>query len=143
ALAKAREDYARGEYRWVAQLGSQIVFADPSNQAARKLAADALEQLGYQSESATARNAYLQGAMELRGGVPKTPGVLTASADAIRAMPLEMFFDYLGIRLNGPKAAGKSAVINWRFTDTRQNAVLRLQDSTLGATMDTQAPNPD
>jgi alkyl sulfatase BDS1-like metallo-beta-lactamase superfamily hydrolase len=142
-LAKAREDYAHGEYRWVAQVGSQLVFADPANQEARKLAADALEQLGYQSESATARNAYLQGAMELRGGVPKTPGTITASADAIRAMPLEMFFDYLGIRLNGPKAAGKSAVINWRFTDTREEAVLRLQDSTLGATMQSQASDAD
>jgi alkyl sulfatase BDS1-like metallo-beta-lactamase superfamily hydrolase len=143
ALAKAREDYARGEYRWVAQIGSQLVFADPANQEARKLAADALEQLGYQSESATARNAYLQGAMELRGGVPPGPGVVTASADAIRAMPLEMFFDYLGIRLNGPKAEGKSAVINWRFTDTKEDAVLRLQDSTLSATLGTQAHDAD
>ncbi|AMO24577.1 alkyl sulfatase dimerization domain-containing protein [Ramlibacter solisilvae] len=142
-LAKARDDYARGEYRWVAQLASQLVFADPANQEARQLGADALEQLGYQSESATARNAYLQGAMELREGMPKTLGAVTASPDAIRAMPLEMFFDYLGIRLNGPKAAGKAAVLNWRFTDTKEDAVLRLQNSTLSASMKAQAPNAD
>ena len=70
ALKKAREDYARAEYRWVAQVASQLVFADPANREARELAADAFEQLGYQSESATARNAYLQGASELRNGVP-------------------------------------------------------------------------
>jgi alkyl sulfatase BDS1-like metallo-beta-lactamase superfamily hydrolase len=143
ALAKAREDYARGEYRWVAQLASQIVSADPTNQEARELGADALEQMGYQNQSATARNVYLQGALELRGGVPKVPGTITASADVIRALPLEMFFDYLGIRLNGPKAAGKQALINWRFTDTKQDAVLRLQDSTLSASMDKQAPDAD
>lgn len=142
-LQRAREDYAKGDFRWVAQVGSQLVFADPSNQAARQLTADAMEQLGYQSESATARNAYLMGALELRHGVPTLPGATTASPDVIRAMPLEMYFDYLGVRLNGPKAAGKSIVMNWRFTDVKQNLVLRLQNSALSTSMDTQAEQPD
>jgi alkyl sulfatase BDS1-like metallo-beta-lactamase superfamily hydrolase len=73
-LAKAREAYARGDYRWVAQIGNDLVFADPSNAAARALQADALEQLGYQSENATWRNIYLTGAQELRDGVPKLQG---------------------------------------------------------------------
>jgi alkyl sulfatase BDS1-like metallo-beta-lactamase superfamily hydrolase len=46
-LEKARQDYARAEYRWVAQVASQLVFADPANRDARELAADALEQLDY------------------------------------------------------------------------------------------------
>ena len=58
AIARAREDFAKGEYRWVADAMSQVVFAEPDNRAARELGADALEQLGYQSESATWRNAY-------------------------------------------------------------------------------------
>jgi alkyl sulfatase BDS1-like metallo-beta-lactamase superfamily hydrolase len=41
---------------------NQVVFADPTNRQARELAADALEQLGYQAEAATWRNAYLMGA---------------------------------------------------------------------------------
>jgi alkyl sulfatase BDS1-like metallo-beta-lactamase superfamily hydrolase len=56
ALSRARADFDKGEYRWVAQVASQLVFADPGRRAARKLGAEALEQLGYQSESATARN---------------------------------------------------------------------------------------
>ncbi len=47
-LEQARAAYARGEYRWVAEVVKHVVFADPSNQAARQLEADALEQLGYQ-----------------------------------------------------------------------------------------------
>ena len=47
------------------------MFADPANKEARALGADALEQLGYQAEAATWRNAYLLGAQELRHGVPK------------------------------------------------------------------------
>ena len=77
-IARAREDFASGEYRWVAEAMSHVVFADPINTAARELGADALEQLGYQAESATWRNAYLLGALELRGGmslpaVPRAP----------------------------------------------------------------------
>lgn len=142
-LQRARADYARGEYRWVAQVASQLVFADPANAEARRLGADALEQLAYQSESATARNAMLQGARELRLGVPQLPSTGTASPDVIRALTLDMFFDFMAVRLNGDKAQGKSLVLNWRFTDTRQDYVLSLENSALTATAGAQAPAPD
>ena len=73
-LKRAREDFKAGQYRWVASVTSQLVFADPANKEARELGADALEQLGYQSEAATWRNAYLLGAAELRNGVPAPRG---------------------------------------------------------------------
>jgi len=72
-LTRARSDFAKGEYRWVAQVANQLVFAEPDNSEARELAADALEQLGYQAESATWRNAYLYAAKELREGVAELP----------------------------------------------------------------------
>ena len=53
------------------------MFADPTNAEARELQADALEQLGYQSESATFRNAYLMGAQELRHGHPPRNDAMT------------------------------------------------------------------
>ena len=49
-IRRAREDFARGEYRFVAEAMSHVVFADPSNTDARRLGADALEQLGYAAE---------------------------------------------------------------------------------------------
>ena len=142
-LKKARDDFARGEFRWVAQVASNLVFADPTSQDARQLGADALEQLGYHAESATARNAYLQGASELRNGVPALPGTTVTSPDILRALPLDLFFDYLGVRLNGDKAAGKSIVLNWRFTDTQQNYVLNLENSALTHMNDAQAAGAD
>jgi alkyl sulfatase BDS1-like metallo-beta-lactamase superfamily hydrolase len=142
-LKKAREDYARAEYRWVAQVASQLVFADPANRDARELAADAFEQLGYQSESATARNAYLQGALELRDGVPNLPGGSGTAPDIVRSLPLDMYFDFMAVRLNGDKAAGKTIVLNWRFTDTKQNVVLNLENSALTCVDDMQADNAD
>ena len=72
SIARA-SDFAKGEFRFVAQAVSHLVFADPDNQAARALLADTFEQLGYAAESATWRNAYLFGAQELRQGMPKAP----------------------------------------------------------------------
>ncbi len=72
-LERARADFAAGEYRWVAQVLSHLVFAEPENPEGRELLADTFEQLGYQAESATWRNAYLYGAQELRHGLAKLP----------------------------------------------------------------------
>ena len=89
----------------MAQVANHVVFADPNNQDAKNLVADALEQLGYQAESGPWRNFYLTGAKELRDGVAKLPTPNTASPDTVRAMSLDLFFDYLGVRLNREKRA--------------------------------------
>ena len=46
-------------------------------------------------------------------------------------MPLENFFDYLGILLNGPKAFGKKITINWDFTDLKKKYILTLENGVL------------
>lgn len=142
-IKKAREDYQKGEFRWVASVMKEVVFADPNNKEARELGADALEQLGFQSENATWRNAYLEGAMELRGAAPKPPDTSTASADLVRALTLEDFFDVLGIRVNADKADGKHIVINWRFTDTNQTYAMTLENATLTYVGNKQAKDAD
>ena len=50
AIARAKADFAKGEYRWVAQVMKEVVYAEPANIEARALCADALEQMGYQAE---------------------------------------------------------------------------------------------
>src|SRR6185436_7114963 len=128
-IARARADFAKGEYRWVATAMNQVVFADPANRAARELGADALEQMGYQAESGPWRDAYLVGAAELRNGLPRISGASTANADTIRALGTGQFFDYLGVRLNAGKAEGKTMVINWTFNDSRRQFVTTVENS--------------
>lgn len=142
-LDRARKDFERGEFRWVAEVMNQVVLAEPGNLAARALAADALEQLGYQAEAGTWRNAYLSGASELRHGKPKAATAGSASADVIRAMPFGLFLDYLAVRLDAGKAAGKQMTINWVLPDTGEQALLRLENSVLSHVMGAQAPDPD
>lgn len=129
-IKRAREDYKAGQYRWVASVMSKVVFADPANRDARELGADALEQLGYQSEAATWRNAYLLGALELRGGVGPQPPALV-NAELLKGISIDLAFDFLGVRLNAAKAEGKTIVINWTFTDLNETYVMNLENSAL------------
>jgi alkyl sulfatase BDS1-like metallo-beta-lactamase superfamily hydrolase len=131
AVARAREDFARGEYRFVAEAMSHVVFADPANADARGLGADALEQLGYAAESATWRNAYLLGAAELRQAQTIGAARAPVSPDVVRAMSVDLFFDYLAVRLNGDRAEGRHLVVNWTITDTGERHVLNLENSAL------------
>src|SRR3984893_11224028 len=130
-LARALQDFARGEFRFVAQAVSHLVFAEPDHQSARALLADALEQLGYAAESATWRNAYLFGAQELRMGMPKAPPRPPVPRETLAALRTEQLWDVLGVRLNGPRAEGKHIVLNWSFTDTSESFVLTLENCAL------------
>jgi alkyl sulfatase BDS1-like metallo-beta-lactamase superfamily hydrolase len=140
-LRQATDSYNRGDYRWVAEVVNHVVFADADNVAAKNLLADAYEQLGYQSESGPWRNFYLTGALELRRGVNKLPVPNTASADTIRAMPIEMFFDYLGVRLNGDRAAGLTLAFNLELTDTNEKYVLGVENSAIHYSKGRSNPN--
>ena len=128
-LKAAREAVKEGDYRWAAEILKHVVFAEPNNQEARDLQADAFEQLGYQAESATWRGFYLMGAQELRNGVPKIDVGSADSPDMAAGMPVEMLFDYVGVRLDAAKAAGKDIRINFVFTDTRDTLALSLKNS--------------
>lgn len=130
-LTLAREAYASGDYRWVAELTRHLVFAQPDNGAARELQADALEQLGYQSENATWRNAYLAGAQELRNGVAPAASKGGSADDLVRALTPTLFFDYLGVRVDAGKAAEQDLTINWRFTDLNEDYALTLRNGVL------------
>jgi alkyl sulfatase BDS1-like metallo-beta-lactamase superfamily hydrolase len=142
-LARASADFAKGEFRFVAQALSHLVFAEPDNPAARAMLADTFEQLGYAAESSTWRNAYLFGAQELRQGMPKTPPRSPMPRETLAALRSGQLWDVLGIRLNGPKAEGKHIVLNWSFTDTGETFVLNLENSALTYTEGVQAPNAD
>jgi alkyl sulfatase BDS1-like metallo-beta-lactamase superfamily hydrolase len=132
-MQKAKVDFEKGEYRWVAEALKHVVFADPNNKAAKDMLADTYEQMGYQAESGPWRAIYLQGALELRKGVPSAGGTNVASPDTIRAMEPALLFNYWGVRLNAAKAAGKKATIVFSFSDTKKKYALTLSNSALNA----------
>ena len=130
-IEKAQEAYDDGEYRWVAELLSHLVFADPEDEEARELLAKAYDQLGYQAESGPWRDVYLTGAFELRHGGP-TEGIdPAASMDMIKYAPLDSFLTAMAARLNAENAEGKAMVVNLVLTDIDESYVLELKNSVL------------
>ncbi len=142
-LANARRAFDQGEYRWVAQVVNHLVFADPDNEAARDLQADALEQLGYQAESGPWRNFYLSAAKELRDGVIDIATPKSTNPDIVRATPLDMFFDLLAVRLIGEKAEDTVITLNAHFTDIDEQYVLRIEHGVLNYAKGRQADDAD
>jgi alkyl sulfatase BDS1-like metallo-beta-lactamase superfamily hydrolase len=118
-VEKARNSFAQGDYRWVAEVVNHVVFADPDNDAARNLQADALEQLGYQSESGPWRDFYLTGAMELRSNGTVLKGVRgnALGSGIVRSMTCELLLDLIGVRLNGPRAGDFRIEANLNIVD--------------------------
>jgi alkyl sulfatase BDS1-like metallo-beta-lactamase superfamily hydrolase len=97
--------------------------------------------MGYQAESGPWRNFYLTGAKELREGVKKLPAPQTASPDIIRSMPIEMLFDYMAVRLNGPKSEGKHIAINVNLPDPKQQYGLVLENAVLHTSKPVEQPD--
>ena len=141
-LAAGRKAFADGDYRWVVELVNHAVFANPGSADARALQADALEQLGYQAEAATWRNAYLLGASELRRGTEKA-GPSTANPDTVRGMSNELLFDFIALRLNHEKTDGMKAAVQMEFTDLKEVWALELSNSVLNNTKGRVLKNPD
>jgi alkyl sulfatase BDS1-like metallo-beta-lactamase superfamily hydrolase len=54
-------------------------------------------------------------------------------------MLLDLFFDYLGVRLNGPKADGKKIVLNMIFPDTKQKYLVTVENAVLNYSRGKQA----
>ncbi|WP_034271181.1 alkyl/aryl-sulfatase [Actinospica robiniae] len=119
-MAEGERALETGDYRWAAQLLHLLVFADPENQPARLLQADAYEQMGYQAEGPQWRGIFLSAAKELRGGLEPLP-FATASPDTILAMPVEILFDFAAVHLNGPRAARAEVRIDFVFTDAAED----------------------
>lgn len=130
-LEMAKSDYEKGEYQWVAQITNTLVYADPENEQAKYLCADALEQLGYQAESGAWRNAYLVAASELRNGTDMyPPSAVTGSGSTAQQMDMQTTLDYMGIMLDSTKLADKSFTINLQVAND-QNYLLKVYHGVL------------
>ena len=143
-LRMAKEDFEAGEYQWVAEITNVLVYADPENEAARYLCADALEQLGYQAESGPWRNAYLSAALELRhGNAADTVTQTKTNGNIAKQMTASMLFDYMGILLDKAALADYDFTINITLTDTQEQYLLRIKNGVVLVYDNFQSDNAD
>ncbi len=142
-LVNARTAFDAGDYRWVAEVVNHLVFADPGNDEAKELQAQALEQMAFGAENATWRNFFLMGARELREGVAGTATSTAAPPDIVANLTASQLFDVLAIRIDGPRAAAKRIVLRWRFTDTGEEFELTLENGVLTHRSEPREAEPD
>ena len=142
-MAKGKELCEQGKYSYAVEILNKLVFAEPDNQPAKDLLADAYEQIGYQQESPSVRNSFLSGAYELRHGIPKGASPKGSGPDLMSALSTDLWLDFLGIQLDTSKVEGKHFVLNFVTPDNGEQYVVELSNSTLTNAKGHQAQKPD
>jgi alkyl sulfatase BDS1-like metallo-beta-lactamase superfamily hydrolase len=141
-IRRGRALIAQGKYLHATEILNKLVFAEPANVEGRRLLADAFEQIGYQSESTSTRNAFLQGAFELRNGQPGLPP-RSSGPDVIRAMTTEQWLDFIAISMDPRRADGLKFTINLVTPDNGEKFVVEMSNATMTTIKGFQAPAPD
>ena len=142
-MAKGKELSDQGKYLLATEILNKLVFAEPQNKPARQLLADVYEQLGYQAESTSVRNTFLQGAYELRNGLPGGAPPRSTGPDVVRAMSTGHWLDFLGISMDPKNAEGLNFTINLVTPDNGEKFIIELGNATLTNIEGFQAPKAD
>ena len=142
-MAKGKKLFDQGKYLEASEILNRLVLAQPKNQAAKNLLADVFEQIGYQKESPSLRNSFLQGAYELRSGLPGGVPARSSGPDVVRAMSTENWLDFLGISVDPKKAEGVAFAINLVTPDNGEKYLVEMSNATLTNIKGEQAKKPD
>jgi alkyl sulfatase BDS1-like metallo-beta-lactamase superfamily hydrolase len=142
-IAKGKQLIAQGKYLHATEILNKLVFAEPQNQPARRLLADAYEQLGYRAESTSVRNSFLQGAFELRNGQPGGVPPRSTGPDVVRAMSTEQWLDFVAISMDPKKADGIRFTINLTTPDNGEKYIVEMSNGTLTSVKGFQAKKAD
>jgi alkyl sulfatase BDS1-like metallo-beta-lactamase superfamily hydrolase len=142
-LEKARELFDGGDYQYAMEIVNKLVYAEPDNADAKFLLADIFEQLGYQYESTSMRNAFLSAARELRFGVQEVSGLESGGPDAMRALTTSQWWDAVAIRVDSAKADGINFKLNFVTPDNGEQLTVEMSNGTLTNIVGYTAPDAD
>ncbi len=126
-IENAKEDFEKGNYQITAEMTGYVLLMYPEYKDARLLCADALEQLGYQTESAIWRNGYLRAVRRLRNlenvGKRKDHKDRINVNFLIYSMSNEQLLKYLGIIIDYSADTPDDKDFNLRFDNGEQFTV--------------------
>jgi alkyl sulfatase BDS1-like metallo-beta-lactamase superfamily hydrolase len=142
-LEKGRELYREGHYRHAMEIVNKLVYAETENTEAKLLLADIFEQLGYQYESTSLRNAFLSATKELRHGIAAVSGLESGGPDTARALTTSQWWDAVAIRVNTEKADGINFKLNFITPDIGEQLVVEMSNGTLTNIVGFTAPDAD
>jgi alkyl sulfatase BDS1-like metallo-beta-lactamase superfamily hydrolase len=142
-IAEGRKLHGDGEYSLAQEILIKLVYAEPDNRPAALLLADVWEQIGYQQENPGLRNSHLQGAYELRNGLPAGSPPNSTGPDVIRAMTTGQFLDFLAIRMDSSRVGDLEFTVNLVTPDNGEQYVVELSSQTLTNIEGFQSDNAD
>ena len=142
-IAKGQQLVDQGDYLSASEILNKLVYAEPENQDAKDLLADAFEQIGYQKESPSVRNSFLAAAFELRHGFPSGSTPQPVNPDTVKAMSTDLLLDYLGIRLDSRKADELAFIVNLVTPDNGEQFIIEMSNSTLTNSKGFQSESAD
>lgn len=127
----ARDAFDKGDHQWAAELLTHVIRINKNDQEARKLKADALRQLAYQTPNINWRDWYITSARELDGTLNKAVAAATmgslAAPEILRQLPISKFFEAMTVRLDPAKSADVHLTVAFKFTDTGQGLALEVR----------------
>ena len=98
------------DYAWSAELAGYLVKAAPDDSEARQLLADALRQMGYNTEASIPRSWYLTKALALESKL-QIPTVMFTGPDSVLESTPDIYVNQYRVRLDPKVSYGKEQLL--------------------------------
>jgi alkyl sulfatase BDS1-like metallo-beta-lactamase superfamily hydrolase len=108
--AELKKTMKNKEYAWSAELAGYLVKAAPDDSEARQLLADALRQMGYNTEASIPRSWYLTKALALEGKL-QIPTVMFTRPDSVLESAPDTYVNQYRVRLDPKVSYGKEQLL--------------------------------
>ncbi len=125
-VAEAKKALETGDYQWAAELTTYVIRVDKNDKEARGVKAEALRQLGYRTINTNWRCWYLSSARELEGVGLDYTGRLHGG-EMIRALPVAVILEAMGLRLIPEKALPVHLTVGFCFPDLKEAYALEIR----------------
>ena len=148
-IARANNLYDAGDYRLAMEILNKLVYAEPTNREAKNLLASTYEQLGYQYESTSLRNVFLEATRQLRSDQPRRAGGVIAGGgprmppSVARSISAGQWLDLLGIHVDSQQADGMDFTINLDLPDIGEQYIVEMSHGTLTSVAGYSEANPE
>ncbi len=128
-LEEARKALADGDTQWAAELAAWAVRADRTDDAARRIKADALRRWGYAQKNAIWRNWALTSALELEGELNLgAGGMVLGSPDQVRGFSLAAIMRVMTVRLMAERCADTRLCVGFEASDSGESCALEIRN---------------
>ncbi len=112
---EVEQSITNDELAWAAELGGYLVKVAPRDQQARQLLANALRQMGYNTEATIPRSWYLTRALALEGKI-QIPVAMLGDAASVRDSAPQTFVNQYRVRLDPKMSLGKEKQLSITLT---------------------------